>query len=450
MQRIVIGPEAVDLLPGAVSDLVGASKGEASGGRVALVTDRTPIQRDGDDLKEMAERLLSKDSVVERTVIGGDRDELHADEEAVDEAADAIAGADCVVVVGSGTISDISKMATARTGDTPLIVVQTAASVNGYSDDVSVLLRSGVKRTVPSRWPDILLADLPTLAAAPPAMNAAGYGDAIAMYTGPADWYLASLVGLDDSYHPAPVDMVLDYGRELIDGAAAVGRHEPEALDQLVRALTLGGIAAGVTGTTASLSGTEHLVSHLLDMSAGQQGLSFAFHGAQVGVAAVPVAAAWEILLAELDPDSIDVESCFPEAAAMEPVVREAFADIDPTGAIGDECWSDYGKKLARWKESRGNFEAFLNNWSRHRDELKKMVAGPELLSNALNEAGGPTRFGELDPPASPELARWALRNCHLMRNRFTIADLLFFIGWWDDAFVERLFEHAHSAGGGL
>jgi glycerol-1-phosphate dehydrogenase [NAD(P)+] len=59
-------------------------------------------------------------------------------------------------------------------------------------------------------------------------------------------------------------------------------------------------------------------------------------------------------------------------------------------------------------------------------------------------------RFGELDPPASPETVRWALRNCHLMRNRFTLSDLLFFLGWWDDAFVERLLERAHSVGGGL
>ena len=334
--------------------------------------------------------------------------------------------------------------------NTPLVVVQTAASVNGYSDDVSVLLKSGVKRTVPSRWPDILLADLPTISAAPVAMNAAGYGDAVAMYTGPADWYLASLVGMDDSYHSAPVGMLLGYGRDLIDGAAAVGRHEPEALDRLVRALTVGGIVAGVTGTTASLSGAEHLVSHLLDMSAGQQGLPFAFHGAQVGVAMIPVAAAWEILLAELDPDKVDLESCFPDAGAMEPIVREAFAGIDPTGSVGDECWSDYSKKLELWRESRGKFEAFLNDWSRHQADLKKMVAEPGRLSDALNEAGGPTRFGELDPPASSELARWALRNCHLMRNRFTVVDLLFFIGWWNDEFVERLFEHARSAGGEL
>jgi glycerol-1-phosphate dehydrogenase [NAD(P)+] len=47
-------------------------------------------------------------------------------------------------------------------------------------------------------------------------------------------------------------------------------------------------------------------------------------------------------------------------------------------------------------------------------------------------------------------VARWALANCHLMRNRFTLADLLFLAGVWDDAFIERILERARSAKGGL
>jgi glycerol-1-phosphate dehydrogenase [NAD(P)+] len=78
------------------------------------------------------------------------------------------------------------------------------------------------------------------------------------------------------------------------------------------------------------------------------------------------------------------------------------------------------------------------------------MVLPPETLGGALREAGAPARFGELDPPVSPEVVRWALGNCHLMRNRFTLADLLFYAGLWDDAFVERLLQRARSAGGGL
>ena len=53
-----------------------------------------------------------------------------------------------ILSVGSGTIADIGKVVSARLG-LPHVVVQTAASVNGFSDDQSVLLVDGVKRTTP-------------------------------------------------------------------------------------------------------------------------------------------------------------------------------------------------------------------------------------------------------------------------------------------------------------
>ena len=450
MKRIEIGPEVLDLLLECVHDLVGdgGARGET---RIVLVTDATPIRRAGEDLKKRVERLLSsRYEGIELAVIGAHHAQLHADEEALAEAEAAVVGVDCVVVVGSGTITDICKVATHRVGGTPLVVVQTAASVDGFSDDVSVVLRNGVKRTIPSRWPDVLLADLPTIVEAPAAMTAAGYGDAISLYTAPADWYLASLVGLDDSYHPVPVEMLLDGGPDITGVAAGVGQLEPEAMDRLVRLLALRGIASGVSGSTAILSGAEHVMSHMLDMHAGQHGSPLGVHGAQVGVATVVVAAAWEVLLEDLDPSTVDVDACFPQSEAMEPVVREAFAGLDPTGLVGGECWSDYKMKLERWRENRDRFEALLKNWSHHRAELEKLVATPERLGEALTLAEAPARFGDLVPPVVPETARWALLNCHLMRNRFNVADLLYFLGWWDAAFIERLLERARSVGGGL
>src|SRR5918997_3725886 len=262
MGRIEIGPEALYALPEAVSELVGGDRGAP---RIVLVMDGTPMRRGGEDLKVVVERLLAERFRPERVVIGAGHERLHADEGALEETEAAVAGADCVVVVGSGTITDICKVATQRAGGMPLVVVQTAASVDGYSDDVSVILKSGVKRTIPSRWPNVLLGDLTTLVEAPSGMTAAGYGDAISLYTAPADWYLASLMGMDNSYHPAPIEMLFGYGRDLADWAPGVGGQEPEALERLERLLVLRGIANGVVGTTAILSGAEHLISHMLD-----------------------------------------------------------------------------------------------------------------------------------------------------------------------------------------
>jgi glycerol-1-phosphate dehydrogenase [NAD(P)+] len=432
MRSVRIGEDVFSLLPQMAAEI-------SRGPRLVLVMDATPMRRGDRDLKADVRRILADRFTTAVAIIGEGRPPLHGDERDLAEVTAAVAGADCVVSVGSGTITDLCKEATRAAGHPPLLVVQTAASVNAFSDDLAVLVKDGVKRTVHSRWPDSLLIDLQTLAGAPREMNLAGFGDLLAVWTAPADWYLASVLGMDDFYHPAPVAMLRGPARALLGSAAALAAHEPEALDLLARVLTLSGFTMGVTGKTAPLSGTEHLVSHLIDMAALQSGRPFVLHGAQVAAAAVHAAAAWQIFLAEFDPGAVDGSTLFPEAAVMESAVREAFAGIDPSGRAGEECWSDCRKKLERWRTAGPAIEAFLRSWPAHRAVLQGMVAAPGDLAAALEAAGAPARFGQLTPPVDPEVVRWAFLNCHLMRNRFTLADLLFFLGWWDRSFVERL-----------
>jgi len=169
-----------------------------------------------------------------------------------------------------------------------------------------------------------------------------------------------------------------------------------------------------------------------------------------VAATTVVAAAAWQIFLADFDPTSANLARAFPTPAVMEPVVRAAFAAIDPGGRVGEECWNDYRLKLARWHQARPRVEAFIHTWPEHRAALAGVTTSPEEIAAALRSAGAPARFADLAPPVPPETVRWALLNCHLMRNRCTLADLLFFLGWWDAGFVERVLDRARTAGGGL
>jgi glycerol-1-phosphate dehydrogenase [NAD(P)+] len=443
LRRVLIGPDILPALPAVVSEV-------ARGSRVVLVMDRTPMRRGASDLKPLVTGLLSDGFRLTPVVIGPDRRDLHGDERDLAEAVAAAADADCVVALGSGTITDLCKEATRLAGGVPLVVVQTAASVNAFSDDMAVLVRSGTKRTLPSRWADALLIDLEILAGAPMAMTLAGFGDLLAVWTAPADWSLAWRLGMDDDYHPAPVAMLYGPARALLAAASGLSQRRTDALDRLARLLTLSGYTMGVARKTAPLSGTEHLISHLIDMAAIQAGRPTALHGAQVAATAVVAAAAWQVALAEFDPASADLAGAFPPAAQMEPLVREAFARIDPGGRIGEECWSDYRKKLERWQRARPRIEAFLRAWPAHRAALAAMTTGPEDIAAALRAAGAPARFADLDPPVPPDVARWAVLNCHLMRNRCTLPDLLAAVGWWNAGFVERVLDRARAAGGGL
>ena len=219
LDRVALGPEVVDTVADAVAGQL-ARAGRTGDGDIVVLVDATPIQRAGADLKSLVEAQLvdrfTGEHAVRRVVLRGHHPTLHADDDALDAATEAVAGAAAVVSVGGGTITDIAKVATARHGDgataddggIPLVVVQTAASVDGYTDNLSVVLRDGVKRTIPSRWPSVVLSDTTTIAQAPDRLTASGYGEVQSTFCAPADWYLASIPGLDDSFHPAPGDLV--------------------------------------------------------------------------------------------------------------------------------------------------------------------------------------------------------------------------------------------------
>ena len=247
MRRIEIGQDAVRAIPEVVAELT-------PGPAVAVLMDGSPILRAGQSLKEIVLSSLEGEFEPRLHELADEERHVHADEETIAAASRALKEADCLVVVGSGTVTDIAKEAS-RSAGCPLVVVQTAAAVNAFSDDMAVIQQSGVKRTVQSKWPDALVADLTAIAGAPNSMTLAGFGDMCGIWTAPADWYLASAFGLDDSHHPAPLALFEEPAARMLAAAPGLPDGEPAAVDSLIRMLTISGIALGVAGTTAPLSG---------------------------------------------------------------------------------------------------------------------------------------------------------------------------------------------------
>jgi glycerol-1-phosphate dehydrogenase [NAD(P)+] len=414
---------------------------------VVLVVDETPMRRGGRDLKADVAAHLEAAFPTRTLILRAPNGELHADAPALAQADAGIAGAGCVVSVGSGTVTDIAKDAAMRAGGLPFVVVQTAVSVNAFSDDMAVLLRDGVKRTVPSQWPTALIVDLEVISAAPPAMNRAGFGELCSMFTAPADWYLAYALGLDDGYDPGIVALFRDGAERLLEGAARVAANEPDMLAELAGRMTLTGIAMGVAGRTAPLSGMEHLLSHLLDMAAGVAGRPLAFHGAQVGVAAVFAATVWADTLDRFEPASLLDPAAFPSPEAVASRVRAAFDPLDPSGRMAAECWRDVERKLDRWHARRASVAAFAADWPVHQRALRELLTSADVLARALERACAPARVTELSPPAPESMVRWATRALPFMRDRFTVGDLRFFTGGWDDAVADDLLRRSGILG---
>jgi glycerol-1-phosphate dehydrogenase [NAD(P)+] len=326
------------------------------------------------------------------------------------------------------------------------VIVQTAASVNGFADDQSVLLLDGVKHTTATRWPERLLIDSDVIARAPVELNRAGFGDLLATYTAPADWRLAQLVGQDDSYSPFVVELARAHVDTVLDRADGIHRADAEAIEHLSAALALSGIAMGIAGRTAPGSGMEHTVSHLLEM-AEQSGADAQLHGAKVGALSVLAAMLWARVRTVARSGGLRALR-FPSREQMEPRVRAAFAELDPSGRVGETCWQDYARKLDRWNDSREELEALWHRWPAFDAELDRLLASPERLVEALRAARAPVRLAQLG--VRDRTARWALAHGHLMRDRFSVADLAFFMGIWDSADVDGLLVCAARLGAGL
>lgn len=433
LDRIEVGPGALDRLEPIVAEL-------AAGAAVSVLVDSTVIEGPAGPLKPDVLARLARVAEPRLVDLGAD---VLADEATVETARRLVRDSDAVVSVGSGTITDIAKVAA---DGRPLVVVQTATSVDGYSDDQSVLLIDGVKRTTASQWPAALLADTEVLRRAPQELTSSGFGDTVSMFTAPADWYLADTLGMGDDWNERYAFAGRRYGESLLRDAERIGRSDPAALEQLAALLAIRGLVMGAAGQTSPSSGMEHTISHLLEMRADATGAVAARHGRQVGAATVLAAALWELLVERLDAGTLgDIR--LPDPDDIRSRIEREFASLDPSGGMAAECWRDYAQKLerAQREDLPTAWRRFRDGWADHRRVLTAILADPRRLSDALRAAGAGPSFGG-DPLLPGEAdAAWALRACHLMRRRFTAADLAVYTGVWTDDVLERILDRARQ-----
>lgn len=427
ISEIIRGRGAVKTL----TELIGRL-GVAGDSTVCVLADTVGKWCEGEDVLAVVESCLSDSYRVEivRVAPTAPAPIVHADETTVASAIERVrAGAPAVLVtVGSGTMADIGKVA-AGVLDLRHIVVQTAASVNGFADDQSVLLINGAKRTTPSRWPDALIIDTSVLVEAPAEMNRSGLGDQLSMFTAAADWYLSNAVGFDHSYSSTLVARMRRDFDQLALKSSELGSGEPEAVGVLASLLTSGGLAMGMAGRTAPSSGTEHVVSHLLEMHADATGAPSSSHGSTVGVSSVFAALAWQRVRERLAQGTAEVAN--PGDDVRERVLK-AFAHLDDSGATAAECWSAYERKLVWLRSHHDDLVRIVREWPSHDEVVGELLVPASEIASMLARAQAPVDFAQLSPAPDSDVVTWAVANCHLMRDRFTVVDLAELIGAWE------------------
>ena len=363
---------------------------------------------------------------------------VRADEETVERAVAEVGHDRLVVSVGAGTLTDIAKVTAQRTGSRH-IAVQTACSINGFIADRSVLVIAGAKRTVVSRWPDQLIADSDILTAAPSRLNLAGVGDLSTVPNAVAEWQLAAGLGHGPAYDAAVVEQVLAAMPALPSLGQATHDAEPAGLADLARLLAGSGLSMGIVGSTAPASGSEHAVSHLLEMALTQRQEAGAPHGMQVTVATRLALRVWQLVDRTIRSTASRVR--VPEESTSRDAVALAFAELGAKTV--EECWTAYSAKRSWLLDHQADVEAMVTDW----DAFTKTLAlpTPEQFDEVSHASGLPTRAEDLGPAYDDGLLFWALRSSHLLRERISIVDLADVLGVWSDESAQSIIADAEK-----
>jgi len=85
------------------------------------------------------------------------------------------------------------------------------------------------------------------------------------------------------------------------------------------------------------------------------------------------------------------------------------------------------------------NAGSFFAEWNIHKARHDELVCNSQKIADYLTRAKAPLRFDDLDPSTPEDLTCWVVGNCQFMRERLTIADLLYLAGWLDDEGVSRI-----------
>lgn len=183
-----------------------------------------------------------------------------------------------IVGVGGGVALDFAKYA-AHLLQIPYISVPTSPSNDGFCSPSSSLTVEGKRKSVKSSIPFGVVIDLDIWAACPKVAIYSGIGDMVSKITALWDWKKAAEKGLDRYKDFASI---ISYNSlDLLFLKHSSDITSPDFQRSLANSLLMSGVAMEIAGSSRPASGSEHLISHALDMTADNHKP----HGMQVGVA---------------------------------------------------------------------------------------------------------------------------------------------------------------------
>jgi glycerol-1-phosphate dehydrogenase [NAD(P)+] len=320
------------------------------------------------------------------------------------------------VAVGSGSITDITRFVSFHTRSN-FIAFPTAASVDGYTSAGAPSVIVGFKKTVMCQSPLGVFGDTDVLSAAPQKMIASGFGDMLGKYIALADWRLGELL-----WHEARDEAISQRVRVAVDKCvervAEIGQASPEGIQVLMDGLIESGLCMLDANSSRPASGTEHQISHHLEMKLLWQHKPAVLHGAKVGAASIICAGYYDKLrqmsrsevVKQLDNARQPTREQYErEIAQAYPGIEDrVLAEQESFMSLSAQGYQDLKQKIVdRWTDIQ---------------EIAASVPSSQQMVAWLRQVGGETELEALG--FTPAEIKEAVNYSHLLRNRFNVNKL--------------------------
>lgn len=337
------------------------------------------------------------------------------------------------IAVGSGTINDLTKLASYET-NRRYMCVATAASMDGYTAFGASITYKGAKQTFDCPAPQACLADVAVIRNAPSEMTASGYSDLFAKVTAGADWILSDSLDVEKIDRQS-WDIVQGGLHDALADPEGVREGSESAIESLIEGLMLGGFAMQAHKTSRPASGAEHQFSHLWNMEHHTNHGEHISHGFQVAIGTLAITALYELFL-ETPIHDLDIEACcqaWPTLNELEEDARERFRDTDFSGIGVEETRAKYISK----EELSVQLQILRGNWAEIRSKLKRQLVPYSEVKQRLLQVGAPVNPEDIG--VTREYLKQTFIRAQYIRRRFTILDVAIRINLLDE-WLEKLF----------
>lgn len=328
---------------------------------------------------------------------------------------------DIIVGVGSGVINDCCKLLAAKTR-LPYIIVATAPSMDGFASDTSSVEKNGLKVSLPSKSPEIIIGDTDILKNAPSRMLSSGIGDILAKYISIAEWRISALIN-KEYYCEHIAELIKSSLKKCTDNADGLLLREEKAVEAVFEGLVGVGFAMSFAGVTRPASGGEHYFSHLWDMRGLEFGLPTELHGIQCALGTFICAEKYHTLKdVVIDKekaiklaDSFDLQKHFGELVRF--VGKGAYAMIE-----NEKTQKKYDPDLHKKR-----LDAIIANYPSILQIIDEEIPSPNELRKLYVILGLPTKAE--DTVISPDIINDTFRFSKDVRDKYVLSRLFWDIG---------------------